>query len=68
MGIVVNYSSTLNDVAELDQMLADVREFCRAADWPFEEVAEPISGVALMTPEDFMDRPGKKREKKATIH
>ena len=61
MGIVINYSGTMNDMAQIDGLIADVREFCEKAGWPFDEVADPISGVALMTPEDFMG--GRSRKK-----
>lgn len=70
MGIVISYQGTLDDTTQLDNLVADVRLFCQHAGWEFDEVAEPISGVALTTPEEFMggaEREEKKEKKKDSI-
>lgn len=65
MGIVISYRGTLNDLDGIDGLIADVRLFCGAARWEFTEVAEQISGVAMMTADEFMDGGGRRKKKKA---
>ena len=57
MGIVIDYKGTLDDIARPDNLIADVRLFCQQAGWEYTEVAEHISGIAMGTPEDFMEGP-----------
>ena len=62
MGIVIGYRGTLNELSSIDGLIADVRLFCQQIGWEFTEVADPISGIALSTADDFM---GGKRKKKS---
>jgi hypothetical protein len=62
MGIVIDYSGTLDDISRIDNLIADVRLFCQQAGWEFDEVAEPISGIALTTAADFMGGRGKTKK------
>ena len=63
MGIAISYSGSLNDVASLDHLIADVRLFSQAAGWKFDELTDIISGIAQTTPEDFMEE---QEERKST--
>ena len=60
MGIVINYGGTIDDLARLDNLIADVRLFCDQTGWEYTEVSEQISGIALTTADDFMESPGKR--------
>ena len=63
MGVGIDYVGTLNDLARLDSLIADVRLFCQQVGWEFEEVSDQISGVAMGTAADFTG-PQKKRKAK----
>ena len=54
MGIVISYKGTLDDIARLDNLIADARLFCQQTGWEYTEVNEHISGIAMGSPEDFM--------------
>lgn len=54
MGIAISYNGSLDDVSRLDELVADVRQFCQSTGWEFAEISQYISGVALAgTAADF---------------
>lgn len=59
MGICIGYRGTLNDMASIENLISDVRLFCQQVGWEFDEVSDPISGIAMGTADDFMGRPKK---------
>ena len=63
MGIAISYNGSLDDVSRLEELVADVRQFCQSVGWEFAEISQHISGVALAgTAADFTGP--KKRGKK----
>ena len=63
MGIVISYKGTIDDMARLDSLIADVRLFCQQTGWEYTEVSEQISGIALNTASEFMGRQRKRKPK-----
>ena len=55
MGIVINYKGTLNDMAQLDNLVADARLFCQKAGWEFDEVCDRIMGIEIGAGMAFRD-------------
>ena len=53
MGVVIDYRGTLDEMALMDRLIADVRLFCQQAGWEFAEVSDHISGIAMGSAADF---------------
>jgi hypothetical protein len=49
MGISISYKGSLSDPTSLDEVVREVRSFCRQVAWECEDFSEHYSGVVIMT-------------------
>lgn len=63
MGIIIDYHGKLDDLSRLDELVCDVKDFCRQVQWKYREWSEHLVGIRHTSLEDWEAPKGKKKRR-----